>query len=160
MTHRDVEEIIGNLEYLLALNISDARTRERQEQMLQAFRVTLQAADQQRTSLTSTRKHKLNSDLKIALMYAEEELFLAARALISREPVSIAHRHLLHLLEHLLFLPLGIGECLLSLDAIYSRREDTGLTDAAGADALTTATRALLDAVRDELGKRVMTLAA
>ncbi len=159
MTRRDVEEIIRNLEYLLALNISDAKTREGREQMLHAFRIVLQA-DAQQALLTSTRKHKLNSDMKIALMYAEEELSLAVQALISPEPISVAYRHLFHLLQHQLFLPSEIGKCLLSLDAIYSRREDTGLTDAAGADALTTATRAVLDAVRDELGKRVMTLAA
>ncbi len=160
MTRRDLEESILNLEYLLTMNGADARKREEREQLLEAFRIVLRAANQQQAILTATRIRKLDADTKIAFMYAEQELFLAAQALISREPLGVAQRHIRHLLEHQLIVDSEIGACLLSLNTSYSRRQHTGLTDAAGADALTTATIAVLDSIRDELGDRIATLAA
>lgn len=160
MTRRDLEETIVNLEYLLRMNMSDATTREQHEQLLEAFRIVLRAANHQQARLAATRKTKLQSDMKIAMMHAEEELFLAAQALISGEPLNVAHRHVRLLLEHQVILDSDIEGCLQNLDASYSRRQHTGLTNAAGADALTTATIAVLHAVRDELGQRVTTLAA
>ncbi len=154
MTRLDLEETIGHLEYLSAKGPCTPAKKEEYEQQLQTFRVALQAINQQRDSLASSRKAKLGSDRRIALMYAGEELFLTVQALTAQEPLSVGHQHLRRLLQHEKSLPTGIVSCLRSLDAAFARREDTAATDEWGTYALTTAARAVLDAVRVMLGER------
>jgi hypothetical protein len=98
-------------------------------------------------------------DTTVALAYAAEELFITAQALttdlISREHgLSVAHQHLRGLLQHEGSLPSGIGMRLHKLDDNYSARENTGDTDASGADALSAATMSVLEEVRDVLAHR------
>ncbi len=146
MTRCDIEEVIVDLEYLLEINHSDAQKREEYEQQLRAFRLLLAAARQQDSS-NSSGNGKRDWDAEIALLYAEEELFLTAQALIARD-LTAAHRHLRRLLQHEHALPAEIGKCLRSLDATCSRLENTAATDEVAAHSLATATIALLDAVR------------
>ncbi len=158
MTGRDLEETVVNLEYLLASSRTDPAKREEYERQLQTFRVALEAATEQQKLLAFPRKRKFDSDTEVALMYAEEELFLTVRALLSGGDLAVGHQHLRWLLQHQHFLPLEVARCLRSLDEVYCRREDTCATDPAGAAALTTATMTVLDMVRAELGERVATL--
>jgi BMFP domain-containing protein YqiC len=58
MTRRDLEEAIVSLEYLV-LNHLDAIKREEYAQQLEAFRVQLQALNQQHYSLTLARSSNL-----------------------------------------------------------------------------------------------------
>ncbi len=98
-------------------------------------------------------------DAQVALLYAAEELFLAAQALdtdaITRERrLAVAHHHLLKLLQHEHSLPPEIGQSLRSLDACYSQRQSTGASDKPGADALIAATMFVLNGVRKLLAER------
>ncbi len=100
-----------------------------------------------------------NWDAQVALLYAAEELFLAAQALeadvIAREDrLAVAHHHLLKLLQHEKSLPPEIGQSLRSLDASYSQRESAHAIDKTGADTLITATMFVLNGVRKVLAQR------
>ncbi len=98
-------------------------------------------------------------DAQVALLYAAEELFLAAQALeadvIAREDrLAVAHHHLHKLLQHEKSLPPEIGQSLRSLDASYSQRENAHAIDKAGANALITATMFVLNGVRTILAEQ------
>ncbi len=147
MTRCDLEEVIVDLEYLLELNHSDVQRRQEYEQQLRAFRLLLEAANRQQDSPTSTGNRPRDWDAEVALLYAEEELFLTAQALIARD-VTAAHQHLRRLLQHEHSLPAEVGRCLRSLDATYLRLQDTEAADEVAAHSLTAATIAVLDAVR------------
>lgn len=98
----------------------------------------------------------LDWDTRVALAYAAEELFLTAQALttdlISREQGLLeAHGHVRALLRHERYLPARIGMRLHHLNDSYSRREDSGAQDRAGADQLTANTMSILNDIRDVL---------
>ena len=100
----------------------------------------------------------LSWDTQVALAYAAEELFLTAQALttefFSRDRALVeAHEHLHGLLQHERYLPARIGTRLRILDASYSRRQDSGAQDRAGADVLAASTMSVLSDIRDALAE-------
>jgi len=98
----------------------------------------------------------LSCDSRFSLAYAAEELCLTAQALttdlISRERgLFEAHVHVRALLQHETQLPRDIGNRLHNLDDSYTRREESGAQDVAGAAILTATTLSVLNDVRDVL---------
>ncbi len=145
MNRCDLDEIIVDLEYLQT-HALEAEAREEYAQQLHAFRALLQSG-QQAVAAKARDNDARDWDAALALLYAEEELFLAAQALIARD-VPEAHKHLRRLREHEHSLPEDTGTCLRSLEATYTRLENAREPDELATHTLATTTIALLDAVR------------